>query len=798
MRISLKWLTEFIDIEEAPEELAEKLDLTGTAVETIHRLGTGLDGVVIGKINKIEPHPNADNLTLCRVDVGDSVAAIVCGAPNIEEGQTVPVALVGATLPNGMEIRKAKIRGVESEGMMCAEDELGFGEDHAGIMILEEGLTTGVPLIDALGLADTVLELEVTPNRPDCMSMIGMAREIGAITGRPCRRPEVNVEETARQASDAVRVEIEDAQLCPRYGARVIADVNIGPSPRWMQERLIAAGVRPISNIVDVTNYVMMECGQPLHAFDYDKVAEHKIVVRRARHGEDMVTLDDVDRQLSEDMLLITDPSGPIALAGVMGGASTEISDTTTTILLEGATFDPGSISRTSRTLGLLSEASTRFERGTDINNVEYSLDRAAQLMAETSGGVVLAGIVDAQPGPKKPWTLTLRPERANAVIGADLAVDDMVAILRRLELDVTETADGTIEAKVPTFRPDLEREIDLIEEIARLYGFNEVASTLPASREKRGGLTDEQKLERVLRRSLEAYGIYEAITYSFVDPALIDVLRLPVEAGEIVRLENPLSPEQSVLRPSMLPGLVTSAVANVNRGAGHVALYEIGRVYLAGGEKQPIETQRVGLIATGPLADPAWYEKPEPADFFDAKGVIEAAMVALNVTDWRLEPATHPAYHPGRCARLICAGEEAGLIGELHPEVARDLDFAQAVVACELDLATATRAVVPLRLFSDLARHPAAVIDLALVVDEGVAAGDVRQMIEQTGKDLLERVSLFDVYRGEQIEAGKKSLAFELVFRAADRTLTDDEVAKLVDRIVGRLAHEVGATVRV
>jgi len=811
MRVSLKWLGELITIPETVEELVEKLDLTGTAVEAVHHIGGGLDGVVIGKIVKIEPHPNADTLTYCQVDVGERVAGIVCGAPNIAEGQTVPVALAGAELPSGMKIKKAKIRGVESDGMMCAEDELGLGEDHSGIMILEDGLPLGASFAEALRLADTVLELEVTPNRPDCLSMIGIAREIGAITGRSYVRPEAVVEEVDESTADAVTVKIDDPDLCPRYGARVIEDVKIQPSPRWMRERLLAAGVRPISNIVDVTNYVMMECGQPLHAFDYEKVAEHTIIVRRARHGEDLVTLDDVDRQLSEDMLLITDPSGPIALAGVMGGASTEISETTTKILLEGATFDPPSISRTSRKLGLLSEASTRFERGADINNVDYALNRAAQLMAETSGGRVLAGIVDEHPKPKSPWTVPLRCERANAVIGAELSAETMADTLRRLELDVTAASrrpgsdatrsdalesGGTLEVTIPTFRPDLEREIDLIEEIARLYGYNEVVSTLPSTREKRGGLTSEQRLERALRWSIESCGVYEAITYSFVDPGLIETLRLPVEADELVYLENPLSPEASVLRPSLLPGLISSALANVNRGARSIALYEIGRVFRAVGEKKPDETPRVGLVATGPPADPSWYEKPSPVDFFSAKGIIETVMTGLNAA-WTLEEASHAAYQPGRCAAVICGGVTAGLIGELHPEIAGALEFTQPVAIAELDVGAVLSAVDPVRLFTEVARHPAAVVDLALVVDEGVAAGKVEGLIAQTGGDLLERVALFDVYRGEQIEAGKKSLAFELSFRAADRTLTDADVVKLRDRIVGRLAHEVGATVR-
>lgn len=797
MRVSLKWLKEFVDITETTTELVDKLDLSGTKVEAIHQLGGKLDGVVVGRIEKIEPHPNADSLTFVRVNIGDRTAGIVCGAPNIAEGQTVPVALVGAELPNGMVIRKAKIRGIESEGMMCSEVELGLGEDHSGIMILEDGLEIGAPLVDALGLSDTVLELEVTPNRPDCLSMIGIAREVGAVTGRSYTKPQVVLEEVDGPISKLVEVEIADPELCPRYCARLIENVKVGPSPRWMQERLIAAGIRPISNVVDVTNYIMMETGQPLHAFDYDKVADHKIIVRRARPGEDLVTLDDVDRQLSEDMLLITDPSGPIALAGVMGGAGTEVSEQTRRVLLEGANFNPASISRTSRRLGLLSEASMRFERGADINGLYNALDRAAQLMAEMSEGDAVAGIVDEHPQPKEPWTIWLRPERASAVIGVELSGEQVGDILRRLELEVLPGPKGSLDVTIPTFRPDLEREIDLVEEIARLHGFNAVSSTLPASGEKHGRLTAAQRMERLLRSSLEASGVYEAMTYSFIDPAQIERLRVPVADADLVLLENPLSAEQSVLRPSLLPGLVASLRSNVNRGIENAALYEIGRVFVASGKKLPHETLRVGVTAIGSLSEAGWYAKPAPVDFFDSKGIVEALMTALGVESWSLAAASHPTYHPGRCAAITCGEVEAGLIGELHPEIQRALDLPSPVALIELDLEPITSAIVAIRPFRELARHPAVMLDLAVVVDEPVGVGEVEAMIAQTGGALLEGLLLFDVYRGEQVEAGRKSLAFQMVFRAPNRTLTDDEVDEVRERIVARLAHEVRAVVR-
>jgi len=797
VRVSLKWLREFIEIKEPVHELADRLDLTGTKVEAVHEIGAALDGIVVGRIEKIEPHPNADTLRLCEVNVGEKTTPIVCGAPNIEEGQTVPVALVGATLPGGMTVRKAKIRGIESEGMLASEAELGLGEDHSGIMILDGGLEPGRPLVEALDLLDTVLELEITPNRPDCLSMIGVAREIGAIMARSYRRPEAVVGEVKAKTADAAGVRIEDPDLCPRYCARVITGVTIGPSPRWMQERLMAGGIRPISNVVDVTNYVMLETGQPLHAFDYDTIAQHRIIVRRAGSGETLETLDGVERRLSEDMLLIADPSGPIALAGVMGGGATEVSGSTTNVLLEGANFLPASISRTSRNLGLLSEASMRFERGADVDGLYYSLDRAAQLMVETGGGEALAGIIDEYPRKIEPQPIVLRAAHTGRVLGTELERDYIAELLRRLEVEVRTVGADALEAVAPTFRPDLEREIDLIEEIARLHGFNEVPSTLPSNEQPDRGLTQEQKLERVMRRSLETSGVFESMTYTFVDPRQLELLRIPFSEDKLVWVENPLSAEQAALRPSLLPGLVGSLIGNVNRGIGSVALYEVGRVFEATGEHLPLETKRLGIVMTGDSSDVSWYERPRRIDFFDVKGSVESLLDALTVREASMEPASHPSFHPGRCASILVGGLTVGVLGELHPRIQHAIGLPSVAAVAEIDVEPLLAASHPVQAFAEVSRHPAVQVDLALVVDETVPSASVSRLIDQTAGALLESLALFDVYRGEQVAQGKKSLAFQLVFRAPDRTLTEEEVEKARARVVGRLAREVGAQVR-
>lgn len=815
MRVSLKWLKELVDVDLPTKEFVDLLDMTGTAVEGVQTIGAALDGVVVGQIMARDRHPDADTLWVTTVEVGaDEPLTIVCGAQNFEAGDKVPVALVGATLPNGMTIKKAKLRGVTSHGMNCSAAELGIGSDQSGLLILPEDAPVGTPFAEYRGMSDTVIELEVTPNRPDCLSMAGVAREVAAITDREYRHPGGTPGETGDPAAESVRVDIEDPELCSRYTVRLIRNVKIGPSPDWLAERVAAAGARPISNVVDITNYVMFELGQPLHAFDARTLGttdgKAHIIVRRARTGDELTTLDGQERRLTEDMLLICDPAGPVALAGVMGGEHTEVSDTTVDILLESAHFDTVSVSRTSRSLGLISEASSRFERGVDPSACAAAADRAAQLMAEFCGGEVAAGIVDECPRPLDPWTLQLRVARANAVLGTALPSEEMAGILRRLGLGVSGGPD-VLDVTVPTFRPDLEREIDLVEEILRVWGMERVDATLPGGREKVGRLTDEQRWRERIGATMRAAGLNETMTYAFADPGDLGRMSFELPEGELlVELLNPMSEEQAVLRRSLMPGLLRSVSYNQRRDVANVHLFEIGATFFTSeGRKLPKERWMLAGVLTGRWNEPSWsdskaVEKGSDAalhgptlHIFDGKGAIEALMTDLGVRRWSTRAADLAWLQPGRSAEVLIGGEVIGWLGEVHPHVLSAFEADAPVVMFELSLDALIRAAVPVKRYEEIPRYPAVAFDVALVVDEGVTAKRVEDAIVSAGGKLLESARLFDVYRGAGVAPGKKSLAFALTYRAADRTLTDDEVRPQHERLLRKVTGAVGAELR-
>ncbi len=623
MLVSLKWLKDLVDVPASVPELVDRLNLTGTAVEAAKSAGAALENIVVGQIVAKDQHPEADKLWVTKVDVGgDELVQIVCGAQNFNAGDKVPVAMVGATLPGGMTIKKAKLRGVESRGMNCSARELGLGDDHEGLMILPPEASVGMPFAEYAGLSDTILELEITPNRPDCLSVAGVAREVGAVFDRVASVPESVPAETGGPIADSVTVSIDDPEMCARYTARLIRNVKIGPSPTWLAERVTASGARSISNIVDITNYVMFELGQPLHAFDADLLgtdASGKIAigVRTAAEGEHLTTLDGQDRTLTADTLLITDPTGPVALAGVMGGEGTEVHEGTVNVLLESACFNPGSISRTSRRLGLFSEASSRFEKGVDRAACVGALDRAAALMTELCGGEVAPGVVDAYPIPAVERELELRIERLNGLLGADVSAAEAAAILTRLGCTVIEGAD-LLAVTVPSFRPDLEREIDLIEEVLRIHGMERIVPTLPCGAGRLGELTREQRLRERIGATMRASGLNETMTYSFADPADTERLRDVLDDGEVYcELLNPMSAEQSVLRRTMLPGLLRSVSYNQRRGVSDVHLYEIGSTFrMAPGRKQPKERAALAGVLAGAWHRPAWNEPAEPLGF--------------------------------------------------------------------------------------------------------------------------------------------------------------------------------------
>ncbi len=817
MRISMKWMNELVDLGGiAPEALTDRLDMSGTAVEAIETVGEALDGIVVGRVVTKERHPDADKLWVTTVDVGATEPlTIVCGAQNFEAGDRIPVALVGATLPNGMAIKKAKLRGVASEGMNCSAAELGLGTDQSGLMILPADAPIGTPFAQYHGLADTVLELEVTPNRPDCLSMAGMAREIAAVLGTSCELPTGSPAEAQRDIAESVRVDIEAPDLCGRYTARVIRNVKIGPSPEWLAQRVIASGARSVNNVVDITNYVMFEMGQPLHAFDLAKLGTDDdgrahVIVRSAKPGEKVRTLDGQDRKLAEDMLLICDPTGPIALAGVMGGETTEVSESTVDILLESASFDSDVTSGTSRSLGLISEASMRFERGVDREGCAAASDRAAQLMAEYCGGEVDAGMVDEYPRPALPCKLTLRSERLRQVLGAAPESDEVVSILRALGMQVQQRAED-FEVVAPTFRPDLGREIDLVEEVLRVWGMDRVEATLPAGRARVGRLTDEQRWRERIAATLRAVGFHETITYAFVDPGDLGRLGWELEAGELlVEVLNPMSEEQAVMRRTLVPGLLRAVSYNQRRGEDNVHLYELGRVFVtSAGRKLPKEREMVAGVLAGRWREPAWHDTsvtdsgPDAAlrgstlNFFDGKGAIEALMNDLGIERWTARATEVPWLQPGRSAEIVIAGQVVGWVGEVHPTVARAFDVAAPVVLFELDVAHLTRSAVDVKPYTDVPRYPAVELDIALVVDEDVEAGRVLQVISKAGGSLLEEARLFDVYRGKGVAEGKKSLAYALMYRAEDRTLTDEDVRPHHERLISKVCKSVGAELR-
>ena len=819
MKVSLKWLNEYVEVPSDLKAFCDRLDLTGTGVEGVEKTGDAFDHIVTAQVVEKKPHPDSDHMWVCKVDVGENNVdaqgnpeplQIVCGAQNFNEGDHIVTAMIGAVLPGDFTIKKSKLRGVTSCGMNCSERELGLGNDHAGIMILPEDAPIGLPFAEYMKMGDTVLDLEITPNRPDCLSMAGMAREVGAMYRTDVTMPLYELEEDASlpNVSDLVTVEIEDAQRCPRYTARVIKDVKIGPSPDWLAERVTAAGARPINNVVDVTNYILFLYGQPLHSFDYDKLVgedgKAHIIVRAAEEGEKFTTLDGEDRVLTNDMTVIATPDRAVALAGVMGGLDSEITEESTTVLLEAATFEHGRTSRTSRNLGLISESSMRYERGVDDNPIADYSAAAAALLAEVSGGRVCPGIVDVYPAPTAPISLKFRIPRFCQMMGVDVPRADIVDILERLDCIVSDSDDADIlDVIAPTCRPDLEREIDLYEEVLRLWGMDLVQPTLPSSPDRVGALTEAQLLARKINRAVTACGLNETTTYSFTDPADMKKLRMEGEGyGKPVELINPMNAEQSIMRQSIIPGLVHSVSYNQAHGVKNVQLYEIGKVFFAHeGRKQPKEKEKLAGVLAGAMADTSWNAAPAAFDFFDGKGVVESLARELAIPKLRfkaLAAEDAPHLQPGRAAEVFSGGTTLGWVGELHPLGVQALEAEPPVVAFELDVEALGKASRPARDYVDVPEFPPVSVDVAFVVNEDVTNERLVQCITSAGGKLLSDVRLFDVYRDDKrVGAGKKSMAYALTYRAADRTLTGEEVEKVQAKLIKKVCGATGAEVR-
>jgi phenylalanyl-tRNA synthetase beta chain len=797
MNVTLNWLKAYIDFEFSPSELADRLTMLGVEVESVKHLGTELEGVIVGSVTSIRPHPNADKLVLCQVDTGETEELqIVCGAPNAREGMLAPVATIGATLPVGLTIKRAKLRGETSQGMLCSEKELGLSDDAAGLMELSTDIPLGTPLSEALGLDDVVFELEITPNRPDCLSLIGVAREIRAETGNPLKLPTVDLQESGINIRDLTSVTIGAPDLCPRYAARVIQGVKVAESPAWLRQRLESVGIGVINNIVDATNFVLMEYGQPLHAFDYHKLAENRIVVRRARDNEQITTLDEVERELTPDMLVIADAEKPVALAGIMGGYDSEITETTCDVLLESAYFNPLSIRATAKALGISTEASYRFERGADPGAVLAALDRAAQLIAELTGGTICDGIVDVYPGQQSLTEIQLRPERVNFVLGTTIETAEMVQILDRLGFDVDATG-KVYQVVVPTFRSDVTREIDLIEEIARVYGYDNIPTTLPKGDIPVPAPTPKTEARRRIKHFLLAAGMMEAVNYSFCDPNCFDKIRLNADdpLRNTLQLRNPLSPEMSVLRTTLTPGLLENAQHNRNHQIDTIALFEIGGVFVHDGEEK--EPERVTGVLAGQIGEGVYSDPYRHPDFFDIKGLVEGMLEVCGVVDWTLQKTDAPTFHPGRNAEVLLGDRRIGVFGEVHPEVLENYDLPYKAYLFEFDLEGLADAATFAKRFEPISIYPKVARDLAIVVDKETLSDMPTELIYTTGGDAVDSVRLFDVYEGEQVPEGKKSLAYTITYHSATETLTDKAVNTLHDEVVKRLNRELGAELR-
>jgi phenylalanyl-tRNA synthetase beta chain len=792
MKVSLNWLRDYVEIRMEVKDLINLLTMAGLEVEEAASVGEGFEGVVVAEIQTIRKHPNADRLTLVEAKTHQETYSVVCGATNIKEGQKVPLALIGARLPNGIEIKRSKIRGVSSEGMLCSAIELALGKDASGIMILPPHVPLGIGLGEALGLKDTVLDISITPNRPDCLYAIGVAREIAALTHQKMKYPLSSLPNRGEEIHQKTSVTILDQDLCPRYVARMIEEVKIGPSPYWMKNRLEKVGIRSINNVVDVTNYVMMEYGQPLHAFDFELLEEGRIVVRRAKEGEEFVTLDGVKRTLDGEMLMICDGMKPVAIAGVMGGLNSEIKEDTHRVLLESAYFSPEGNRRTSRKLGLETEAAYRFGRGIDYGGCLSAANRAAQWIQELAGGKVVEGVVDVYPAPIQPKPIRLRIRRIHQILGTEVSTEQVRDYLGNLELGIQEEKEDILIVTPPSFRGDLEREIDLIEEVARLNGYDRIPMTIPTgppSSEKR---SKEFLVERKVIETLIVHGYHEVINYSFTSPVFGDILGLPPDdpRRQPLRILNPLAEDFSVMRTTLIPGLMETLQYNISRKNSNLKLFELKKVFLPqGGEKLPEETKFLAGLALGFDRDSHWAISPRAIDFYDIKGCVEDLLDGLQIKGINFSRAEDiPYLHPGKASRIVFDHDVLGALGEIHPQVLSHYDIQGKVYLFELDFSKMVKWAREEKRFQLLPKFPAVYRDLSIVVDKPLEAERVVEAIRTLQQPFAEEVILFDIYQGLPIPEGKKGISFRIRYQANDRTLTDEEVNQYHETMFSRL----------
>lgn len=797
MFVPLKWIKDYVNIEDINiEVLCDALVMSGSKVEAVKYLGEGIENVVVGKILEVCKHPDADKLFVTKVDVGTETIQIVTGANNIREGQYVPIVLAGGLLPGGNRIEKGKLRGIESDGMMCSAKELNIPDkvipvdQKDGIFILDQEYPLGKDIKDVMGLNEHVIEFEITPNRPDCLSILGMAREVAATFNKTLKYPEIVIKQEVDDIHSIASVDVRNKELCVRYVARAVKDVKIGPSPLWLQTRLMAAGMRPINNMVDVTNYVMLEVGQPMHAFDLDMVEKRLIIVNTAKEDEMFTTLDGVTRKLDDKTLMICDGNKSVGIAGVMGGENSEIVEKSTTILLESANFYSDNIRKTSKKLGLRTEASSRYEKGIDPNICLYAVNRACQLIEELEIGKVVKGTIDIYPKTGEKRVVEVRPDRVNALLGTDIELEEILNILRRLEIEV-ECRNDIIEARVPTFRLDLLEEIDFVEEVARIYGFDNLPITLPKGNTQ-GLRTNGQIIEDYAKNILTNVGLNEILTYSFVSPKGLNKIGVSEESimRRAIRLINPLGEETSTMRTTMMPNMLEVLARNYNRNVENVKAFEIGRIFIPYEipvVRLPIERHTLSLGMYG-----------DKVDFYVLKGVIETLLRKMGIKDFEfLSEKNHSTFHPGRCASVINGNHLLGVFGEVNPDVCESYGIDTRVYLGEMDFNIIMQLAKMDKVYKGLAKYPAIIRDIAMVVKDEIFVKQIEDIIKENGQNLLESVELFDVYKGKQIQQGHKSVAYTLTYRAEDRTLTDEDLHGIHGKILKELNEKLGAVLR-
>jgi phenylalanyl-tRNA synthetase beta chain len=802
MLVSLKWLKDYVDVVITAEELADKLTMAGLEVDEIKTIGPQFRGVVVAKILSVKPHPSADRLSLCEVNDGTETYKVVCGAKNISKGNIVPLAKVGAEIPGGYRIKASILRGEKSDGMLCSEAELEIGDNESGIMQLPADLILGFPLEKALNIEDTVLDVNVTPNRSDCLSMIGIAREVAAITGKKMKLPNVKIKEKSEDINSLTSVKIIDSDLCPRYTARMIKNIKIGPSPIWMKNRLEAAGLRAINNIVDVTNFVMLEMGQPLHAFDFQFLEKGRIVVRKSKNNEEFISLDEKSRILPENTLLICDGVKPVAIGGIMGGLNSEVKEDTNTVLLESAYFNPSSIRRSARKLGMSTDAAFRFERGIDPEGVVKALNRAAQLIADLSGGSVCKNYIDEYPKKvSSAENIPLRLERIRRLIGIEIGAKDVVKILRGIGMVVKPDKKGRYLVTPPTCRVDILREVDLIEEIIRLYGYDRVPVTLPNVTVAEMKVIPRLEMEERIRQLMIGGGFTEIVNYSFGTPLAADILSLPEndQRRNFVKINNPLGEELSAMRSTMIHGLLETAKGNANNGSYDLKIFEIGRIFISCKEGElPEERNMLAGLITGKITDDLW-DSGKSNDFYTLKGCLENIFYDFKKNNCKYIALTNESFlHPGKACKILINEKQIGFAGEIYPDIKEKYDFKNNVYVFEINLDTLIAIHMDSKIFyQELSKFPAVMRDAAFVIPDLMEADNMINAALEQKEDLLENVTIFDVYKGKGIPEGTKSLGLRFSYRATDRTLTDEEISAIHDKIVQNTVNLTGAKIR-